>query len=588
MAISLSRYVNITSGLGAGGVVPTRDLIGRIFTGNSLLPPQSLISFTTAAEVGSYFGYNSEEFYRAQFYFSFISKTLTAPQSLQYARWVNVAAAPMIIPAQNNGSVLANWTSISNGSFILTMGGFTFTLTGLDFTAAGSLAAVASIIQSAIEAESGGGSVWTAATVTYLPTDSNGIAYAGFELIGGASDVVTNPLIVTIGGGGTDITGPGLLGWTPEGVNGNGGSIWASGSAVESITSCLAASADASNNFGSFLFLSNLALTLSQVIEAATWNLSQNVSYMFLQSVTPANASAWSNTSTGVGNTGGTGLTLTSPTFTQIGVVSSSANTVTGLQNVSGLLVGQALSGTNIPAGTTIATINTSAKSLTMSANATGSASETITFYPVEFPEQFPMMILAATNYGVANSVQNYEYQQVAGLTPSVTTDAGANTYDADAINYYGTTQTAGQSISFYQTGILQGAGVSTNIVSMTPYANEIWLRDAAAAAIMTLLLSMTQIPANAQGQNQILGILQSVINQALNNGTISVGKPLTTNQQMFITSATGDDKAWYQVQNSGYWVNVVIDPLNNEAVYTLIYSKDDVINKVVGTHTLI
>jgi hypothetical protein len=106
----------------------------------------------------------------------------------------------------------------------------------------------------------------------------------------------------------------------------------------------------------------------------------------------------------------------------------------------------------------------------------------------------------------------------------------------------------------------------------------------------MSLLLSVNQIPANAQGRNQVLAVLQGVINQALNNGTISVGKTLTTAQQMYITSATGDNLAWHQVQNNGYWVDVVITLVgsNYQATYTLIYSKDDVIRKVTGTNTLI
>ena len=45
----------------------------------------------------------------------------------------------MIFPVPAGGTVLANWTSISSGSFILTMGGFTFTISSLDFSAAGSL-----------------------------------------------------------------------------------------------------------------------------------------------------------------------------------------------------------------------------------------------------------------------------------------------------------------------------------------------------------------------------------------------------------------------------------------------------------------
>src|SRR5579863_6929034 len=98
MAISLTRYVSITSGVGAGTVVPTRALVARLFTANTLLPPQSFISFTTASEVGSYFGFSSEEYLRAVFYFSWISKNITQPQSIQFARFVQTAVPPIIWP----------------------------------------------------------------------------------------------------------------------------------------------------------------------------------------------------------------------------------------------------------------------------------------------------------------------------------------------------------------------------------------------------------------------------------------------------------------------------------------------------------
>lgn len=583
MAISLSRYVDITSGVGAGAVVPNRDLVGRFFTANSLLPPQSFISFTTAAEVGSFFGLYSEEYLRAQFYFSWTSKNLTQPQSIQFARWAQAAVPPMIFPVQNGGTVLANWTGISNGSFILTMGGFTFSISGLSFTGAGSLAAVATIIQDAIQAETGGGALWTAATVAYSAT------YGGFILTGGASGAAI--VSVAAGGGGTDITPAGLMGWLPQAVNVNGnltpGAIWANGSAVETVTQTLTSSAQASNNFGSFAFLTNLGITQQNMVDAANWNNAQNVLYVYSQEVTPANASAWS---TAVALIGGVGLTL-SPTisFQMSGTLASGMNTVTGLTSNAGMAVGQIVSGADLPANTVITSL-VGTTGLTLSANATGSTTELLTFTTLQFPEQIPMMIEAATNYAAFNSVQNYEFQQFAGITPSVSDDADANTYDSISVNYYGSTQNAGQIISFYQRGVLMG--LATNILDMNAYVNEIWLKDAAGVAIMNLLLALAQVPANNQGRNQILGVLQGVINQALNNGTISVGKTLTTAQQMYITSATGDPLAWYQVQNTGYWVDVVItasgSPLQYTATYTLIYSKDDVIRKVVGTHTLI
>ncbi len=111
----------------------------------------------------------------------------------------------------------------------------------------------------------------------------------------------------------------------------------------------------------------------------------------------------------------------------------------------------------------------------------------------------------------------------------------------------------------------------------------------------MELLLDQPIVPANVQGQGQVLGVLQSVIDQALFNGTISVGKPLDVDQILFINTITGNNRAWRQVQNIGYWINAsIISETTQDGrkeyflVYTLIYSKDDAIRKVNGRHILI
>lgn len=658
MAISFTRYVDITSGLGGGSIVQNRQLVGRYFTNNALLPPQSFISFDTAKEVGDYFGVQSEEYLRAVFYFSWVSKTLTKPQSIQFARYVQSAIAPSIIPLKNNNSSVSDWTSISSGSFILTMGGSTFTISGLDFSGASNLADVATIVQDEIQAagsfdltgDTNGNTtvdmadttglvvgmsviaadisqgttidsivVDTSITLSQAATGSNlgetitfndpmyglatveymasysGLNFGGFFLTGGADGVTSNPLVVQAGGGGTDITGDGLLGWLPAQVDNNGvltpGAIYSTGSAAESIADTLDNSFNASNNFGSFAFLTNLNLSLQNVYDAAIWNQTQNVMFMYSQAVTPANASSWaSQTAPGVGAVGGVGLTL-SPTISVSlqGSVTDGSTTMSGLSSNSSLSVGMPVSGTGIQTGTVIQSLSGST-AVILSLSATSTNTGTYTFNTLQFPEMFPMMIEAATNYNAPNAVQNYEYQQVAGLTPSVSTDSSANDYDALYINYYGVTQQAGQQIAFYQQGFLQGASIPTNIIDMNAYVNEIWLKDAAGVALMNALLTLTQISVNLSGQSQLTSILQTVIDQALNNGTISVGKTLTTNQKQYITQATNDPLAWYQVQNSGYWVgvNIQLEVSIYVATYTLIYSKNDVVRKIVGTHTLI
>jgi Protein of unknown function (DUF3383) len=209
-----------------------------------------------------------------------------------------------------------------------------------------------------------------------------------------------------------------------------------------------------------------------------------------------------------------------------------------------------------------------------------------------EFPELAPAAILAATNYSKRNSTQNYMFQQMT-LTPSVVNTVLSNLFDAARANYYGRTQTAGQNIDFYQRGVM--GGLATDPVDMNTYANEMWLKDAAGAAIMSLLLSLAKVSANAQGRSQLLAVLGTVIERATFNGTISIGKPLNINQKLTISTLTGDDNAWQQVFTLGYWIDVTLASFVTtdgrtewKAVYTLIYSKDDVIRRVEGTHVLI
>jgi hypothetical protein len=502
MAISIKRYVDITSGVGAGATVKQRELITRVFTVNPLVPTASHIEFTSADDVSTYFGSTSEEYARAVFYFGWVSKNIRRAKKISFARWVNAAVAPIAYGAKGAQSLSA-WQAITNGSMSLTLAGDTASLTALNFSAAASLTAVAGVIQTAIRAAKAL-PLWAGATVTFDSTNQR------FILTGGT----TGPASIAIAAGATnDIAA--LAGWLT-------GAVLSNGSAVETITTTLSNSAQADNNFGTLVFSDSAALTESQVIEAATWNDAQNVMYQYHHRVTTANAATWAAALLGLS---GVGLTLTSP--------------------VSG-----------------------------------------------EYPEMVPGIVLAATDYTARNATQNYMFQQFT-LTPSVTTNADADTYDPLRVNYYGRTQTAGQTIDFYQRGVLMG--LASDPVDMNIYGNEQWLKDAAASQIMTLLLAMAKISANSQGKSQLLTVLHSVVDTALLNGTISVGKSLSTIQQLYITEQTGDDKAWQQVQQVGYWLGVDMQSATTTdgrvewtAVYTLIYAKDDCVRAVDGTHVLI
>lgn len=505
MSIPIINFVDVTSGVGGASQVPTRNFGALVISINPLIPTGQIISFIDAADVGTYFGTASGEYARAEFYFGWVSKNITAPQMLSFWFWNQDAATGSLIYGIEATYSLSTFTAITSGQLELTLGGFTHTLTGINLSSDGSLSAVAASIQTAINTYSAGGSAWTAATVSYNSSTSQ------FNLVSGATGVDT---IVVTAAPSNDLAGP--LGWLT-------GAILSNGTAAQTLTANLNQLIGISNNFGSFCFGPSAINTLTNVQAAATWNnsLTPNIQFIYSVQVSTANAASWS---AALLNTGGVTLTLASP-------------------------------------------VNT------------------------EYPEMVPMMILAATDYTATNSVQNYMFQQF-NLTPSVTNQTDFNTYTALRVNFYGNTETAGQLITFYMKGYMMGLAASPQFQNL--YSNEIWFKDAIAAALLNLFLALSQIPANNTGRSQILAILQSIINQALNNGTISVGKALNTTQQLFIAQITGSATAWQQVQNIGYWVNVVfVSSVVNgvtqyTAKYTLVYSKDDVILQIVGSDILI
>ena len=128
----------------------------------------------------------------------------------------------------------------------------------------------------------------------------------------------------------------------------------------------------------------------------------------------------------------------------------------------------------------------------------------------------------------------------------------------------------------------------------MNTYANEQWLKDYAGTLLMNLLLAVTELPANNSGRSSVINVVQEAVNLAILNGTISVGKTLSATDKIVITEQSGDPNAWYQVQNIGYWLDGqiiednTVTPVEYEAQYTLIYSKNDVVRKVEGSHLLV
>jgi hypothetical protein len=197
--------------------------------------------------------------------------------------------------------------------------------------------------------------------------------------------------------------------------------------------------------------------------------------------------------------------------------------------------------------------------------------------------------ISASTDFGRPNGAISHDFIQGSGFMPTVFDDMLYSDLISKKINFYGQTSQAGQAISFYQHGYFQG-----DIDDAGVYVNEIWLKDALTTQFLNYLLAMPVWPANNSGIAGGNAQAQSVLDEALLNGVFSVGKELDATQKAYITTITGDNEAWRKTAENGYYFkgSIAIKTIDGQETkvykYLLVYSKNDIIRKVEGTHTLI
>lgn len=296
--ISFNRYINIVSGVGAGAGVRNRELILRVLTQSTAIPPGIVAEFSNPDAVASYFGASSEEYNRALAYFSFISKSIKSPRKISFGRWVGTDIAPMII-GDTVAKKLSDWTGVTPGSLVLTVAGADTTVPAIDTSSAESLTAVASALQTAIRA-AGTGVAQLASAVVQYNTNTNQFILTG-------STAGSGSITCKVDGSG-DVSV--LLGWTTSGT------VNIPGQPKDSPQQAVAKSAAISTNFGSFLYSPQLATDstgVAAITDVASWNSAQNNKYMFLLPVVQSDVPAIYAACKGYG---GMGVTVKSATMT--------------------------------------------------------------------------------------------------------------------------------------------------------------------------------------------------------------------------------------------------------------------------------
>lgn len=262
--ISQSRYIKIISGVGAGATVAQRQLILRLITQNSALPPGIVMEFENEGAVGAFFGTSSEEYKRALAYFSFISKSIESPGKISFARWVNAAIAPMIV-GDATEKVLGDFTAITSGNIVLSSSGTPVTISGIDLSTAADLAQVASLVQTAITTGASTDNQLKSCTVSFNAVTQQ------FTITG----AVTGSGTITCQQANSPDLGV-LLGWRTT------GSVNVAGQGADGADVAVSKSANISNNFGSFAFTTpSTPLSNSDIATIAAWNHAQNNMYMY-------------------------------------------------------------------------------------------------------------------------------------------------------------------------------------------------------------------------------------------------------------------------------------------------------------------
>lgn len=489
MAIPQTKYVDIISAVGGTSQVSQRDLMGRIFTDSSLVPAGAVIEFNGLDAIANWFGTESAEYAFASKYFAYVSKSGNVPQKISFALHSASAMAARLY-GKAKATTLDYLKTLTNTDLTLNIGGTDYAITGINLSTATSFTDVCEIIGQAMPSTLSDlvdSFVYNADLARFVITT---VATGSTATIGYATGSLASILGISAG---------------------SNGAVLSNGSDATSGLDALRESAELTNNFFSFTFLTSVS---GEEESIAAWVKAQNVRYMWSLGVTEENASTMASA---LSEYDGVGLTL-------------SADCVF-----------------------------------------------------------LPMAVAAAINYDLPNASVDFMYQQAAGIVPSVSSQADQEAYDAIRVNYYGTTQQAGNLVSFYQDGKLQGS-----IASMGVYVNEAWLKDALFTSILNLRLSLDSLPANETGLAYVKTAIQEIIEKAQNNGVISAGKTLDSTQKAYVGQITGDKNAWQSLQSIGYWLNASVEKYIENGTekykvsYLLVYAKGDSINFVDGKDILI
>lgn len=207
-----------------------------------------------------------------------------------------------------------------------------------------------------------------------------------------------------------------------------------------------------------------------------------------------------------------------------------------------------------------------------------------------------PMAILGSTDFE-NGSVVNYMFKQFTTEVPSVFDDDTYLTLSSAYVNFYGRSQTNGQTLDFYQRGF------NTNGIDTSIYCNEMWFKAACESALMNMLISEPRIPADSQGVSLVQLEVADICSQAVTNGMFMPKQTSLTDRRNIseIVEQSGGtiekvESIITDVSVSGYAIYAYLDegapsgelPTEKYIEYYVFYGTADSIRYIKGNNILI
>lgn len=198
MSLSVSGLVRVTVNLSPLAAA-TRSFGVLLIAGDSnvINGLERIRTYLTIEGVAADFGVNAPEYHAAALYFGQTPK----PKTLMIGRWLRTATAGFdeggILSASEQ--LIANWTAISNGGFVIPIDGVPKTLSALDFSGVTNLNGVASVINDSL---TGGVATWDGSSFVVTSSTTGAGAFARGTII-----FDTNPSYGVRASGTIELTG---------------------------------------------------------------------------------------------------------------------------------------------------------------------------------------------------------------------------------------------------------------------------------------------------------------------------------------------------------------------------------------------